>query len=144
MESVWGRRSQGVGGDVRQQLLRSLSPPLCPRLHLLSMNPDTDGQKSSSADSKEEVVDVSVIHKYTQSKRRDRRQTVATAPLSVLFKTLISHSCYVVYDAGMSRADPQDISWYINHAGAGVVLKSQSFPIRWLFLKLWLFNFCKE
>lgn len=42
----------------------------------LSINPDTKGKKSSSADRKEEVEDVSVVHKHTQSERRDRRQTV--------------------------------------------------------------------
>lgn len=36
-----------------------------PRLHLLSINPDTKGKKSSSADTEEEVEDVSVVHKHT-------------------------------------------------------------------------------
>lgn len=67
--------SRGVGGCAGQKLLWSFSPRY-PRLHLLSINPDTKGKKSSSADSKEEVEDVSVVHKHTQSEGRDRRHRV--------------------------------------------------------------------
>lgn len=69
------RGARELVGAQGKKLLRSFSPHY-PRLHLLSINPDTRGKKSSSADSKEEVEDVSVVHKHTQSERRDRRQRV--------------------------------------------------------------------
>lgn len=53
------------------KLLRSFSPHnTC--LHLLSIKPDTDSKKSSSADSKEEVEDVSLIHRHTQRENRHK------------------------------------------------------------------------